>query len=97
MTKNEDRIGVPFYPKPKKLKFKLGEIVELVFWDHSEGGEPHLFSVWGRVGKASKVAVTVDVWAYANPRHERDENVASYTIIRKAIEDKIELAEREPD
>lgn len=65
---------------------RVGDIVEIEFDDHAEGGDTIPFKVWGRVAKRSAKSVTVHCWDYAGEAGDSDEdNVHAYTIARKAI------------
>ena len=65
-----------------------GDEVRVDFRDHVENGdEPALFSVWGRVVRTHDDYLVLDSWAYRDPKHERDDNVQTYTIVRSAIEE----------
>lgn len=65
---------------------KVGDIVEIEFDDHAEGGDVITFRVWGRVAKRTPRSVTVHVWDYADEHGDSDEdNVHAFTIARKAI------------
>lgn len=65
---------------------KVGDIVEVEFDDHAEGGELIAFRVWGRVAARSARSITIHCWDYANETGDSDEgNVHAYTLSRRSI------------
>ncbi len=70
-----------------KMKFTVGDIVEVVFLDHAEGDEEIRFVVYGRVKEKNRTKIVVDCWTYAEDTNERDDNIHSYTILRSAIKE----------
>lgn len=70
--------------KPKAAKFNVGDIVRVVFDDHSEGRQHIVFEAFGRVTAKRKRDVVVASWRYAES-DELDENTVEYTILRAAI------------
>lgn len=64
---------------------RRGEIYQIRFLDHSEGGEdPIEFLVWGRVRSMTRAVVTLSSWDYPE-QADLDDNVQTYTIVRRAI------------
>lgn len=70
--------------KPKPTKFSVGDVVRVVFDDHSEGRQHIVFEAFGRVTAKRKRDVVVAAWKYAES-DELDENTVEYTILRAAI------------
>lgn len=81
--------------KRKTARFKVGDRVNITFWDHAEDGSELLFEVSGRIGKITPQAYHIDTWRYANPEVPYDENVKRYSILKKAIVDMWVDAEQE--
>lgn len=60
--------------------------MEIHFLDHVETDGPVWeFAVFGRVAAVDRRSVTIDSWAYLDPKEADRTNVASYTIVRSAI------------
>lgn len=69
-------------------KVRKNQIVEIVFQDHSEGGDSLEFIVYGRVMWQTPKDITVGCWVYSEPCRKvklDDYNVHLYTIVKKAI------------
>jgi hypothetical protein len=71
-------------------KAKNGDIVRIVFYDHSsimdsEGDDmdPMKFEVFGRVFHQDAIKYTIGVWLY--PEATQDSNAEYYNIIKGAI------------
>lgn len=68
---------------------KIGDRVEIVFLDHSEGPEELAFRVVGIVNAKDRNKLVVDVWCPADDSHDDAEgfNRQQYSILRKAIKE----------
>ena len=69
-------------PKPKVT---VGDVVAIVFDDHSEGEQHIVFEVFGVVLKRDRRSVLVGSFVYPQSS-EIDENVVVYTILRATIQ-----------
>jgi len=68
---------------------KVGDIVEAVFLDHSEGPSEQTFRVFGRVSNKNRTVYVIDCWS---PEHTSDDdadgfNRHQYSILRKTIKE----------
>jgi len=68
---------------------KVGDIVEAVFLDHSEGPSEQTFRVFGRVSNKNRTVYVIDCWC---PEHTSDDdadgfNRHQYSILRKTIKE----------
>ena len=63
---------------------KIGDIVEVVFEDHSEGESIPSFIVYGRVIAKDRTKLVIATWEPSN-KDTTDPNTTSYTIMRKVI------------
>ena len=70
--------------KPNK-NCKTGDVVRIVFEDHSEGEQHIEFSVYGIVIKKDRRAILVGTFVYYPDFSDIDENAVVYTILRKTI------------
>jgi hypothetical protein len=68
---------------------KVGDIVEIVFLDHSEGPTEQSFRVFGRVSNRNRTVYVIDCWSPENPSHDDAEgfNRHQYSILRKTIKE----------
>lgn len=73
-----------------KNPIKVGDVVQVVFYDHAQDSDALLFEAFGRVGEITKNAYKVYHWRYVNDvdraadnntRHNED----FYAIVKKAI------------
>lgn len=62
----------------------LGDVVAVVFDDHSEGEQHIVFEVFGTVLRKDRRSLLIGSFVYAGS-NEIDENVVVYTILRAAI------------
>lgn len=67
-----------------KTTCNLGDVVAVVFDDHSEGQEYVVFEVFGTVLRKDRKSLLIGSFVYA-ASSEIDENVVVYTILRAAI------------
>jgi hypothetical protein len=75
-----------------KRKPKIGDVVRIVFIDHTEGGcdKVYEFEVFGRLAVDSDLHYTVDSWSYlewpeGHSREQERENISSFNIVKAAI------------
>lgn len=62
----------------------LGDVVAVVFDDHSEGEQHIVFEVFGVVLRKDRRSLLIGSFVYAGSS-DIDENVVVYTILRAAI------------
>jgi len=62
----------------------LGDVVAVVFDDHSEGEQHIVFEVFGVVLRKDRRSLLIGSFVYAQSS-DIDENVVVYTILRAAI------------
>ena len=62
----------------------LGDVVAVVFDDHSEGEQHIVFEVYGVVLRKDRKSLLIGSFVYAGSS-DIDENVVVYTILRAAI------------
>jgi len=62
----------------------LGDVVAVVFDDHSEGEQHIVFEVYGVVLRKDRKSILIGSFVYAGSS-DIDENVVVYTILRAAI------------
>jgi hypothetical protein len=62
----------------------LGDMVRIVFDDHSEGEQHIVFEVFGRVLRKDRRSIVLASWKYADSA-EVDENICQWTILRAGI------------
>lgn len=67
-----------------KPQVKVGDVVAIVFDDHSEGEQHIVFEVFGTVLRKDRRSLLVGSFVYANSS-DIDENVVVYTILRATI------------
>ena len=71
------------------MRLRRGQIVEVTFLDHVEGGGvPLEFIVFGRVLSIDKTSLTVASWTYPSARAKQspgDPNIRSFTILRSTV------------
>lgn len=64
----------------------VGDIVRLAFLDHMEDADGAAeFEVFGRVALFDEHSITVDSWGHLDPDAERDGNIKSFSIVKRAI------------
>lgn len=68
-----------------KANPKIGQVVEVVFDDHSEGDCVPTFRVFGRVVAKDRKSIVVRTWEHET--QEPNENDMTYTILRKVIKE----------
>lgn len=74
------------YTDSSRNELELGQVYEVTFLDHVEGGdEPIEFVVYGRLVDARSRSLTIDSWAYADLMLPFDSNVVRYTIVRSSV------------
>ena len=77
------------------MRLRKGQIVEVEFLDHVEGGSvPLAFVLYGRVAAITREAVVIDSWCYASSTERYDPNVNRHTIVRSAIKRVSQLERR---
>lgn len=65
---------------------RRGQLLEVEFEDHVEGAaQTYRFVVTGRLAKATRTTLLVDVWRYADDRTAFDSNMTRFAIVRSAI------------
>jgi hypothetical protein len=69
----------------------IGDIVEVVFWDHAENSKDALlFEVFGRIMGITSKAILVRSWGYVKEVDRagdgNTDNENSYAIVKKAID-----------
>lgn len=82
-------------------RVKVGDLVSLKFWDHSDGDEAFLFRAFGRIVRIEPEFYVLRTWEYADPRHEAEdiksgafaENVDDFAIVRSTIREIKKLRE----
>ena len=67
-----------------KTPCDLGDVVAVVFDDHSEGQEHIVFEVFGTVLRKDRKSLLIGSFVYAGSA-DIDENVVVYTILRAAM------------
>ena len=67
-----------------KTPCNLGDVVAVVFDDHSEGEQHIVFEVFGVVLRKDRRSLLIGSFVYAGSG-DIDENVVVYTILRAAI------------
>ena len=76
---------------PKKRP-SVGDIVEIVFWDHAENSKDALlFEVFGRITGITRKAYIVRSWGYQNEVDRAGDGNACanenwYAIVKKAVD-----------
>ncbi len=63
---------------------EVGDVVRLVFDDHSEGEQHIVFEVFGRVVRKDRRSFVVASWKYCD-NDTLDDNAVLYTILRAGI------------
>jgi hypothetical protein len=67
-------------------RFVKGSTVEVHFLDHTEDDrKAYEFVVYGRISHVDRRSITVDCWAYVEPKEKDRQNVTHYTILKSAI------------
>lgn len=81
--------------RPAHPRLVAGDIAGIRFLDHVAGGDDVAeFWVYGRVAVVSRDKYTIDSWALADPKADREhqrENIESFTIIRSTIREVLRL------
>jgi len=69
------------------MKPALGDIVEIVFLDHSEGARELTFRVFGRLSKKTRTIYVVDCWEPAEAGEDDADgfNRHQFSIVRRTI------------
>lgn len=70
------------------MRLSRGDIVAVRFMDHAEGREAIDFTVFGRIAKSCRSAITIECWTYTDKRFpikNNDYNVHCYTIVKSAV------------
>ena len=70
---------------------KVGQVVEVRFWDHSMNAEPVECVVWGRVSYKDRLHVKVVMWECTDPA-QKDGNEEHVSVLNSAIIEKRVLA-----
>ena len=75
----------------KNVKPKVGDIVQITFWDHAESSDDVLlFEVVGRLYKITKRAYCLKAWCYANDidkvRDSNEDNETRFAIVKRAVD-----------
>ena len=70
---------------------KVGDIVQVTFWDHAENAKDALlFEVLGRVASVTRKAYLIRSWGYVNEVDRagdgNPDNENSYAIVKRAID-----------
>jgi hypothetical protein len=71
---------------------KQGDIVHVVFWDHSENFEDAMqFEVFGQIRRITRKAYIINTWQYHDPLQraadkDAEANENTFCIVRKAID-----------
>lgn len=66
-------------------KVAVGDIVRVVFDDHSEGNQCIIFEVFGRIMAKNRRSIIVASWKY-DGSNEIDDNSVQYTLLTAAIQ-----------
>jgi hypothetical protein len=69
----------------KTNTFDVGDVVSIVFEDHSEGDQHITFEVFGVVVRKDRKSVVVGSFVYPDCL-DQDENTVVYTILRATIQ-----------
>lgn len=81
------------------MVIRRGQIVQVVFLDHCEGGGvPLEFVVFGRLLSIDKTSLTVAGWTYANHKAKQDPtdpNIKCWTILRSTVKSLDRLCQKE--
>jgi len=72
-------------------KPKIGDIVELVFWDHAESSKDALlFEVYGRLIAITRKALIIRAWGYVKEVDRagdgNPDNENTYAIVKRAVD-----------
>lgn len=70
--------------KDNIAKVSVGDIVRVVFDDHSEGNQHIVFEVFGRIMAKNRRSIIVASWKY-DGSNEIDDNSVQYTLLTAAI------------
>ena len=71
---------------------KTGDVVHIVFWDHSENfSDAMQFEIFGKIIEITRVAYIIATWRYHDPIQKAadknsDENENKFAIVKKAID-----------
>lgn len=68
---------------------KIGDTVEVVFLDHSEGPNEQTFRVFGRVSNKNRTVYVIDCWCPENATDDDADgfNRHQYSILRNTIKE----------
>ena len=80
--------------RANKARFDVGDVVSIIFEDHSEGDQHITFEVFGVVMRKDRKSVLIGSFVYPGSL-EQDENTVVYTILRATIQTATVL--RKPD
>ena len=75
-----------------KVRVKVGDIVEVVFWDHAENSHDGMqFVCYGKITGSTRKAWIIHSWMYQDPiQRAGDSNVKdnenSFAIVKSAID-----------
>ena len=74
-----------------KTKPKVGDIVQIVFWDHAESSnDVLLFEVIGRIFNITPKSYGIKSWGYVTDvdkaRDSNEENETRFAIVKRAID-----------
>lgn len=65
---------------------KLGDIVEVRFWDHCMNGGECECVVWGRLASQNRLKLEITTWELqSHSEKDREQNREFFTILRKVI------------
>lgn len=70
--------------KDNIAKVSVGDIVRVVFDDHSEGNQHIVFEVFGRIMAKNRRSIIVASWKY-DGSSEIDDNSVQYTLLTAAM------------
>lgn len=73
---------------------KLGDIVEVTFFDHVQSpdvSDAMAFCVYGRLVAMNKQSLTVACWTHASKRKKCDHNTTTFTILRSCVKTAVTL------
>ena len=68
-----------------RIQVEVGDVIRIVFLDHSEGTVEQKFELFGRVHSKDRKMICVVCWGYADDQANIDDNTHCYTILRSTI------------
>lgn len=71
-------------PCSNKRPVRVGDVLRVEFWDHTEGEVPCRIEAFGRVRSLNRRAITLASWQVIEPPDTFDSQTL-YTILRSAI------------